>query len=69
MSFLPLICIVFLMAVALFFINDSRRAHAEAEKNWMDAMSTYSDLFDAVIELSKYERPRDSRGRFIRGDL
>jgi len=66
---IAIICIVFLMAVALFLIRDSRRAHNALDQ----VMPTLARLALRAAhfenELEKYHRKRDSRGRFIRGDL
>lgn len=67
MTTIPLLCIIILMIVALNFIWECRKAREEADDNWMDAMLLYSDLFDLTIEHDKYKRPRDSKGRFIKG--
>lgn len=66
---IPIICIVFLLAVALFFIWDSERAHFDLKfskaMNWM----LHDHLQSTVLELCKYHRKRGAKGRFIRGDL
>lgn len=56
---LTIFCIVFLMAVALWFIADNCAAHYALEF-WKEIADYRKD------ELQKYRRPRDSKGRFTK---
>jgi hypothetical protein len=64
MTTLVIACIVFLVIVSLYFINDSRKAHG-MWKLWQDA------CFGVEIqntrlkeELRTWKRPRKKNGRF-----
>lgn len=66
MTFFVITLIAFITAVALFFINDARKAKDEAEELWLDAMMAYSEQIDLIQELNKYKRPRDPKtGRWV----
>jgi len=66
---IAIICIVFLMAVALRFIWESERAHFDLKFSKAMNSMLHDHLQSTILELRKYRRKRGAKGRFIRGDL
>lgn len=63
---LTIFCIVFLMAVGLFFINDSRIAQQDLERMWNSYWNAEDEVLRLSIELDKWKRPRGKNGRFTK---
>jgi hypothetical protein len=64
--YLTIAIIAWLALTAVYFINESRKAHEEIDELWHSGLTWQIYAGYLQEQLDKYKRPRDSHGRFTK---